>query len=151
MGMISARQILLILTGIIAIGVLYSYIPYQKKIPDNDNIAEPNGEYRKNRPLECKDLVSFSKLNNDFSASTYVAIAKCYRMTNQLDLAMKIIGLAKKRESSIAEVYCELGEIYLKMGKLVESYKAFAACASLVDLKKSEIESRLKEIAGQIK
>ena len=68
-----------------------------------------------------KNLKRYLKMDNKFYPNYVDGIlhlAKCYRLTNQLDKALNVLFDFIKQNSPNSEIVCEIAEIYFKKGRI---------------------------------
>ena len=62
------------------------------------------------------------------TSDTYIKLARCQRLSGQLDAALSMLSQASQREDGNPNIYKELGALYHMMGdyiKAIESYKRY--------------------------
>ena len=70
-------------------------------------IYEKQGAYQ----FCAKEYQQAMKLR-DFGAAVYVQISRCYRKSGALDVAINMLEKARKINSTVPDVYRELGSVY---------------------------------------
>ena len=83
-------------------------------------------------------------------AEIYVQIAKCYRLSGNIDVAENMLNIAASQESGFAEIYKEQGAIYEQKG---DRRAAIQAYTKYLDLSpnapdRSVVESRISILAS---
>ena len=82
-------------------------------------------------------------------ADIYVRIAKCYRLSGNLDVAENMLNIAAGQESGYADIYKEQGAVYEQKGDKRAAAQAYTKYITLSPNApdRREIESRISVLA----
>ncbi|RME15041.1 MAG: hypothetical protein D6797_07520 [Bdellovibrio sp.] len=86
------------------------------------------------------------------SADIYVKMARCYRLSGQIDAAIDILGQAQAKESGYPDIYRELGDVLKQKGessKAIEAYQKYLQLAPAA-IDRASVEQSIRSLGGGI-